>query len=289
MRLLFIAILFVTATPSWAQSKITYYAPELFSKETSGAVCGFSKDGSKIYFVREDTIKDKLFIYSAEQVKNKWSNEQLLSFSGEHNDMGGRLSPDGNSFYFTSDRPGGSAKEGDEWNIWVSHRDGETWSQAEPLREINDKGSECCPVPMANGHLMFSSDRGKDLQWAIFDWDGEQDTLVTNLSETIAWQWPSVFIPGENLLLFNSMKRPDTNGKDDIYISFLKNGEWTTPQNIGAPVNTEVYEDGAILSPDKKLLIFNQHTTGATPSQVMCVEWKPILKKLKSAANSIQR
>lgn len=281
MRHFFTSILFLTVTQLCAQSKISYYAPELFSKETSGAVCGFSKDGSKIYFVREDTVKDELFIYSAKRVKNKWSNEQLLSFSGEHNDMGGRLSPDGNSFYFTSDRPGGSAKEGDEWNIWVSHRAGDTWSAAEPIRAINDKGNECCPVPMENGHLMFSSDRGKDLQWAIFDWDGVQDKLINNLSETTAWQWPSMFVPGENILLFNSMKRADTKGKDDIYISFLKNGKWTSPLNIGTPVNTEVYEDGAILSPDKKLLIFNQHTTGATPSQVMCVEWKPIFERLK--------
>ncbi len=286
MKYLTALIVLLYMTPACAQ-KVKRYAPELFPPEVSGAVCGFSHNGRLIYFVREDTLSDKLFIYQAERKGNKWTNEQLLPFSGQHSDMGGRLSPNGNKFYFTSDRPGGSSRQKDEWNIWVATKENESWSTPTPLMEVNSKGSECCPLPMKDGTIIFSGDRGKTQEWAMFQWDGQVETPIEALTYRSGWQWPSTYVEKEKLLLFNSMKRPDTKGRDDIYVSFYKNNGWTTPINLGEPVNTAVYEDGAILSTDGKYLIFNQHETGATPSQVKYVRWGPVLKKLRKTQSNI--
>jgi len=278
----FISLLLLCASSSISLSqKIKPYAPELFPPEISGAVCGFTENGRLIFFVREDTIKDKLFFYQAERKGGKWINEQRLSFSGMHNDMGGRLSPDGLTLYFTSDRPGGSTREKDEWNIWKSERTGDAWSQPKPIGEINNKGNECCPLPMQNGDVIFSGDAANGDDWQMLVWDGKEVKTVEALTYASGWQWPSSFDSKTKMMLFNSMKRPDTKGKDDIYVSFLNNGQWSTPANIGAPVNTDVYEDGAILTPDGRYLIFNQHETGSTPSRVVFTKWKPILKRLK--------
>jgi len=262
-------------------SEVKPFAPELFLPELSGAVCGFSRDGNTIYFVREDTVADKLFIYEAHRKGKKWVDIKLLSFSGLHNDLGGRLTPNGEIFYFTSDRPGGTARQGDQWNIWVSNFVNGNWSEAQPLAAVNNKGNECCPVPLAEGSLIFSSDRGKLQEWWIYSWDGSTENLLHNLTDTAAWQWPSTYVDSEQLMLMNSMKRKDSMGKDDVYVSFYRNNQWTTPINVGTPINTSQYEDGAILSPDKKYLIFNRHETGATPSQVMYTPWTPIIKRLK--------
>jgi hypothetical protein len=256
------------------------FAPEIFSPAASGAVCGFSANGKTMYFVREDTLADKLFIYKASLKGNIWTDVEVLPFSGQHNDMGGRLTVDNRRFYFTSDRPGGSQNAEDVWNIWVSENTNGGWSEATPLLDLNNKGSECCPVPLPDGSIMFSSDR-PDYPWWVYSWDESTETSLDMLSDKQAWQWPSSYVSSEKLLLFNSMIRKDSKGMDDVYVAFLHDGQWTAPVNIGAPVNTGIYEDGAILSPDERLLIFNRHETGMTPSQVMCVEWKPILKELK--------
>lgn len=278
---LLMLLFFVATSMCHAQNtKIKPYAPELFPSDISGGICGFSPNGKIIYFVREDTLQDKLFIYQAEKSGKKWINEGLLPFSGTHNDMGGRLTPDGSTFYFTSDRSGGSNIADDQWNIWYAVLTNGNWSEAQPIDAINNLGKECCPTPIDNTTILFSSDQGEGKEWWFYSWDGNKETLLSDLTVKEAWQWPSSFHPTQKLLFFNSMKRKDSHGKDDIYISSYKNGQWTPPVHPGAPINTSFYEDGAILSPNGKLLIFNRHETWATPSKVICIKWKPLRKGL---------
>lgn len=274
-------ILHLSISMSAQEIKPTPYAPELFSPAVSGAVCGFSHDGNIIYFVKEDTVVKKLFLFQAKKKKGKWQDAQLLPFSGKYNDLGGRLDQNSGTLYFTSDRPGGSTLANDTWNIWQTTLDGKGWSNPTPLNEINNKGMECCPVPLASGALLFSADRGKSTSWWISEWLNNSETYVDSLNAEKAWQWPSSLDKKGELLFLNSMKRVDTRGMDDIYVSLRRNQRWSTPVNIGSTVNSSAYEDGAILSPDEKWLIFCRHETSSTPSQVLCISWQPLLKELK--------
>jgi len=280
-----IAVLIYTFSlwPYWIDPAPTVrrYAPELFPSAVSGAVCGYSQDGNIIYFVREDTLAEKLFLYQATWRSDGWSDEHVLPFSGQHNDMGARLSRDGRTLYFTSDRPGGSALENDPWNVWKVTLDNGSWSELQPMLEINNGGMECCAVPLPNGELLFSGDRGHTDEWKISSWREQGvEAIVPSLNEAGAWQWPSSLNKSETIMFLNSMKRADTKGMDDVYVSFRRDGQWSLPVNLGSDVNSEAYEDGAILSPDEEWLIFCRHQTGSTPSQVVCVPWKPLLAKL---------
>ncbi len=261
----------------------TPYAPELFGQNLSGSVCGFSPDGTVVYFVRQDPQTRQHFLYTAERSGDTWGVPSVLPFSGANNDVGGRLSRDGRTFYFTSDRPGGSDKPGDSWNIWRVEKKGEQWGVPTPLKVLNNKGMECCPVPWGAKKLLFSADRGRDHAWwiSIYDLETSAEVFVDSLNADKRWQWPSSLAEGDVLLL-NSMMRPDSKGMDDIYVSFFAKGIWSTPQNLGEPVNTAAYEDGAMLTPDKKWLIYSQHETAEAPSRVMMVPWKPIYEKLKT-------
>lgn len=260
------------------------FAPELFPTTVSGAVCGFSPDGMTMYFAREDTVSGQIHLFSATRQLNSWTNERLLSFSGKHNDMGGRLSKDGGVFYFTSDRPDGSSRKNDTWNIWVTAKSGDAWTTPRPLSEINNKGMECCPLPLPDGTLVFSADREPATAWWILEWDvtTRTESFIAPLNQDRAWQWPSSLNRKADIMFLNSMKRPDTYGMDDLYVSFFDGNSWSTPQNLGPGVNTEAYEDGAILSYDEEWLIFCRHATASTPSQVLQVRWKPLLEKLKA-------
>ncbi|HZY78703.1 MAG TPA: hypothetical protein VFE50_04220 [Cyclobacteriaceae bacterium] len=251
-------------------SNVGPYAPELFPENLSGAAVGFSKDGKTIYFVREQPVSHKLWMYEAKRGNDRWVDERILPFSGFDNDMGGRLNAGGTALYFTSDRPGGSDDPKDTWNIWRVDLHGGEWGKPVPLKSVNNKGDECCPVPLLSGDVLFSGSRAKD-QWQMLV-ANDADEHVSELSISTAWQWPSYVIE-KKFLFFNSMKRADTKGMDDIYVSKWEGSKWGTPKNLGAPVNTNVYEDGAMLSPDGKLLIFCRHETGETPSRVLCVEW----------------
>jgi hypothetical protein len=126
---------------------------------------------------------------------------------------------------------------------------------------------------------MFSGDRGKDEFWHIKVLRNNQEFTQQNLNGTTSMQWPSSFADRKTLLL-NSMRKDQNLGMDDIYISRFSDGMWSAPVNIGTPVNSSEYEDGAILSPDKKWLIFCRHKTPATPSRVLCVSWKAVKRRL---------
>ncbi len=278
---IFAAVLYLVLWPFFAFSQsltVTPYAPELFPPDLSGAVCGFSADGQAIYFVREDPDTEKLFLFEASRDGDRWTNVKRLAFSGQYSDMGGRFSPDRRTFYFTSDRPGGSNDPEDVWNIWSVERSIDGWSDPQPLEAINSNGAQCCLTPISDDRLLFSNDDGKR-EWFIFGWNGEDLLEAPELNVADAWQWPSYYSPEEQVLFFNSMKRPDTRGKDDVYLSRFQDGTWSEPINVGDVVNTSVYEDGAILSPDRRYLIFNRHGSD-TPSRVMAVEWMPLRRRL---------
>jgi Tol biopolymer transport system component len=282
MRLIPVVLGILLAFQTAAQTiEVKPFAPELFNENISAGVCGFSTDGKTMYYVQEDTVQNKLFLYQASYKKGKWRNPKLLPFSGQYNDYGGRLSEDGDTFYFTSDRPHGSTRTKDDWNIWKVQHTQNGWTDPIPLIELNNKGNECCPLPYGQDQLMFSGDRGKEEFWHIKTLTHGEELSQQNLNGMTSMQWPSSFADKKTLLL-NSMRKDQNFGMDDIYISHLSDdGTWSAPTNLGTPVNSAVYEDGAILSPDRKWLIFCRHTTHNTPSRVLYVSWLDVKRSLE--------
>lgn len=278
-KLILILALIITSRTNLNGQEVKPYAPELFQAGISASVCGFSPDSNIIYFIKGDSVVKKNFIYQATWIKGKWNTPELLPFSGTHNDYGGRISHDGKTFYFTSDRSGGSTREGDNWNIWISKLVNGKWMAPEPMLLINSKSDECCPTPLPDGTLLFSGNR--ESNWAVLKLY-EQESVEAELTDSKGWQWPSYFDAKTKTLLLSSMRQPHVAaGMDDIYVSYLINGKWTTPKNIGAPVNSKAFEDGPILTRDGKWLIFNRHNTPDAPSRVFVVSWNKLKKAIK--------
>ena len=63
-------------------------------------------------------------------------------------------------------------------------------------------------------------------------------------------------------LIFTGCNYPGGFGSCDLYISYLTKKGWSTPQNMGATINTEFWESTPSLSPDKKALYFSSNATG---------------------------
>jgi hypothetical protein len=53
----------------------------------------------------------------------------------------------------------------------------------------------------------------------------------------------------------NNVKDAYGNFHEDIYVSYFKEGKWSTPQNIGKPLNTDINDACVALSPDGHRMI----------------------------------
>ncbi len=123
-------------------------------------------DGKRMYFDRNDFYKGKykksntginqINIYYAENVDGLWKDIKSVPFNSHEYSTGHpTLSPDGNTLYFSSDRPGG---KGDS-DIYTVSIDAEG-NFGEPVAlggEINTEGKEVFPFVDSNGTLYFSS------------------------------------------------------------------------------------------------------------------------------------
>jgi len=71
----------------------------------------------------------------------------------------------------------------------------------------------------------------------------------------------SVVLRNGKVIIF-SMRRDDSLGKGDLYISYKKDGQWTLAKSLGNRVNTSDHEFTPIVSPDGKTLFFTRIEKG---------------------------
>lgn len=134
------------------------------SKYHEGPSC-FTKDGSTIYFTRNNFFKGKyrksktginmLELFKATNKNGKWITEKLSIDNDEYSVGHPTLSADEKTLYFASDMPGGFGGT-DIWKCSIG-ADG-TLGQPKNLGEIvNTEGNELFPFMSNDGTLFFSS------------------------------------------------------------------------------------------------------------------------------------
>ncbi len=223
-------------------------------------VTEFSADGTTVFLTRSTEDFGSTAILMARPSAGAWSAPSAAPFADASSDSGGSLSSDGKRLFFTSRRTDSKRGIADPWNIWAVERRGRDWGEPFPLAApVNSDRSECCATAKAAGAIYFSSDR--DGSWDIYraEVDGNRVGRVTKLAGAINTEhgeWPSYVDPRERYLLFSSI-RPDGLGGDDVYVSFREGATWGAGVNLGAPVNTDSYEDSAVIAPDGNHLYFS--------------------------------
>jgi len=132
-------------------------------------------------------------------------------------------------------------------DIWMSRFDGTRWEPARKMKkEINTKYWEAHGFITEDGStLIFASDRpggfgGLDLYISKPGPDGEWDTPV-NLGPEIntPFNEDRPFLVNNGKILFFASQGHHNMGGYDIFRSQIQyNGLWSTPENIGYPLNT---------------------------------------------------
>jgi hypothetical protein len=198
-----------------------------------------------------------------------WADPVPAPFQGEGEDLNLRYSADGNQVYFISYPPATPPSR-----FWRSTREGTGWSEALPLDPpINSPTSNQWGGSLTDdGTLYFCSTRpggsGRaDLHRAVTGPGG--GVTVENLGAAINSgqnDGDPCIAPDGSYVIFASW-RAGGLGLSDLYISFNEAGAWTTPRNLGYPINSSSIEDWPSMSPDGKYLFFNRRKAYVTSEQ----------------------
>ncbi|MEG1498252.1 MAG: OmpA family protein [Bacteroidales bacterium] len=218
-------------------------------------------DGSKLIITRRYT-PDKMetapleedFFISHKDSSARWTKAQRMPepVNSDGNEGAQCLSPDGRYLFFAAcNREDGIGS----CDIYVSKRKGEQWEKPFNLgRTVNTEFWESQPSMAGDGKtLYFCSNRPGGF--------GRSDIWKTVLQNNATWSEPenlgspintpsdenSPFIhPDGKTLYFSSNGHPGLGGLDLFYSRLQADNQWSSPVNLGYPINT--YADEATLS-----------------------------------------
>jgi outer membrane protein OmpA-like peptidoglycan-associated protein/tetratricopeptide (TPR) repeat protein len=205
----------------------------IFTSRRNTGVGGMLEEGSQEYY--ED-------LYVSYRNHGKWSNAANLGtmINTEVHDATAGLSHDGTLLYIYryESRDGG--------DIWESRLTGKDWSRPERMnKNINSRHHESTvSLSYDDKQLYYISDKEGTI--------GDRDIWVTELDEKGKWgesknigaiintkyMEEGVFMHPDGKTMYFSSRGHSTMGGLDIFKSELKDGKWTTPVNMGYPINT---------------------------------------------------
>ena len=246
--------------------------PGIISTALDELNSAFSPDGQELYFDINGPANGFGTIVVSKRRGDGWSAPVVTSFSGQYTDYDPTISADGKRLIFISNRPvGGVAKAPQDMDLWSVSRTRDGWGEPVNLGPpLNTPAAEYSPSLAADGTLYFSG-RRSDSQGRVNIYRSRQINGAfgepENLGPTINGTATNVDVaiaPDQSFIIFVSYGRPDALGSGDLYISFNRNGQWTVPKNLGAPINSAALEYAPGLSPDGKYLYFTSQRGFAT-------------------------
>lgn len=210
-------------------------------------------NGDEDIFVSKRTLQGWTEPKSVSGQINKATNEGTCS-----------ISSDGNVLVFTACHRKTNIGKCD---LYISHKTGNAWS--EPINlgpTVNSQGWQSQPALSADGTVLyFSSDRqgglgGKDIWCTSLNTFGEWRVPI-NLGAQINTEFDEIspFIHSNNQTLFFASDGWQSVGGFDIFISKKEYAGWTTPQNLGFPLNDFADQMGFYITPDCQEAFYSYH------------------------------
>lgn len=234
----------------------------------------FTPDGKAFYFISGDTME--VICYSKFQ-NGKWSTPKVTDFSGKYRIETPNVSPDGKKFHFSKFNFINGRTES---RIYVMDKTDSGWSEPKeltPLVSDNERSLTCT----AAGDLYFYSVVSGKRQIYCSKRLNDKYSVPEALDSTInnMGNISTCFIaPDESFLLFDIWKPP---ADFTLYVSFLKNGSWSAPKNMGEIINTKDYQGRPCISPDGNYLFYTRYDSSFKKVSQYQIEIKPLLDQLR--------
>ena len=209
-----------------------------------------------LYTVRNATGKfDDEDLYFSEKKNNQWTAPEPVgsTINSKEYEGASSISGDGKTLVFTY----GTRSE--PCDLYFSKKTGNEWSKPKSLgADVNTKQWDSQPSLSADGRtLYFSSERKGGF--------GREDIWITHLDSNDVWTSPvnagpqintsdsefTPFIHPNGTTLYFASKGWDGMGGSDLFMTEkLTENEWSTPKNLGYPINTFSDELGLCISSD---------------------------------------
>jgi Tol biopolymer transport system component len=230
----------------------THYSQSYIAFLNKARVCVYSASTEKGHETYYTYVKD-----------GHWTTPKKAPFEELQGHPNYTTGPLGRKVYFHSGRPTQPGDTREDDNIWTIEWTGSGWTEPEVLpKPANSDYGEAYPSAAADGTVYFftwsrEGTRGYDI-WRSRCIGGKYQD-----AEKLPWPINTDFIeydpyvaPDESFIIFGST-RPGGYGKSDNYICFLKtDGGWTSPINLGLPLNSSSFDLCANGTPDGKYFFF---------------------------------
>ncbi|MEQ8904900.1 OmpA family protein [Ekhidna sp.] len=213
-------------------------------------------DNSSIFYTKRDNVNGDEDIVVSYFRDGQWSPAQSVSdrINSPLNEGACTVSADGRTMIFTSCDGKNSFGSCD---LYISKKVGDVWSYPKNLgNPVNTIYWESQPSLSADGKtLYFSSNRrggfgGRDI-WVSKNSNGDWSSPINLGSQvnTIKDETTPFMHPNGTSLYFSANGYPGMGGYD-LYKSEKTDSTWSTPQNLGFPINTYKDEVSIVISAD---------------------------------------
>lgn len=257
-------------------SRESDFAPTYSSETFNSIIFTSTREGSMGKGIDEWTNQGFSDLFQSRQdVKGEWSSPVLLDeqeeggVNSEANEGGPMMNSDFSKLYFTRCPNVDGTKNGCQ--IYTSNRTGRVWSTPD-LLPLGLDSSEAVGHPSVSTDEMviyFSSNRpggmgGKDIWVAFRESVGQPFGRPYNLGPKINTPGDEMFpfLRYDTLLYFASDGHPGLGGLDIFYTFPDSARMWSTPVNMGIPINSEADDFAIIFQPEGEQGFFSSNRSG---------------------------
>lgn len=242
------------------------FAPNIVSTGLITRDVAITPDGDEIYFGVVAGNYTYSTIMGTRLIDGKWTEPEPVPFCRDirYRYLEPALSPDGQHFYFVTNRPEDEDGDSDDWDIWAVDRLDEGWGDAYHLgAPVNSENGEYFPSITKDGTLYFSRSRPDRAHFIYRSRlvDGrytEPERLGPNVNSTAGRQYNAFIAPDETYIIVPVFGREDGYGGTDYYIVFRNHEDvWSRPINLGEKINHPTgAEWSPYVSPDGRYFFF---------------------------------
>jgi outer membrane protein OmpA-like peptidoglycan-associated protein len=223
------------------------------------------------YYIETDCPSPQSFNELNMEQREKVSPIKMTNaVNSEYHEFGPVITPDGKTMYFSRYKhPDNMGGRRDTEDIWYATWNEETqsWNEAQNMgRPINNKYPNYVNSVSEDGNTLLLGNR-------YLENGKERPGLSVSHKTEQGWSFPepitiegckkqprvmAAHLSGDGqVLLLAYRKKKDTQGEQDLYVSFkVHNNTYSEPMNLGSVINSDDTETAPFLSADTKKLYF---------------------------------
>ncbi|MCH6200564.1 OmpA family protein [Aquiflexum sp. LQ15W] len=228
-------------------------------------------DSKRIIFVKRDGLKnfehEDLFTSYFSEEENLWSQPESISniINTNYNEGTCTISADGKILIFSSCETPDSFGDCD---LYIAYKINDAWQRPANMgKSVNSRSWDSQPSLSADGRILFfSSNRrggfgGRDLWYSLRMPNGgwSEAKNLGNLVNTPKDE-VSPFIYFNNEILFFASDGHRGFGGQDIFVSRVKEGVFTNPENLGYPINDHLDQFSLFITAQRDYAYYTENT-----------------------------